>query len=295
MPHHLRFTKVTGAGNDFVLIDNRDRALRVDPSALARLLCSRNFGVGADGILLVLPSTVADFTMGYWNADGTTGGMCGNGGRCIAHYAYDRGIAGKEMRFEAFGYVYRAVITPEGVRLRMKPAGDIRQGIHLAREGQVFVADYVNLGVPHAVLFVNDQQPNALASLDVPGMGRWVRNHQEFSPLGTNANFVRAIDQDSIEVRTYERGVEAETLACGTGSVASAFFHRIRSGGSGPVTILARSGIRLKVHLQGAGTDEITAPELEGPAYNVFDGNAFLDDDTTRLWVSGETIAGRSH
>jgi diaminopimelate epimerase len=286
MPYHLKFTKVTGAGNDFVLINDMDRSLPLDPSALARLLCSRNFGVGADGILVVLPSTKADFTMGYWNADGSTGGMCGNGGRCIARYAYDRGIAGAEMRFEAFGHIYRAAVTPLGIRLQMRVPAGFRRGIPLTRGSEVFAADYVNTGSPHAVVFVPD-----LEGIDVVGLGRWMRHHQEFAPEGVNANFVQVVDADTIRLRTYERGVEAETMACGTGSVASALIHRLRVAGSGAVSVQVRSGARLLVHMEGPA--ESSAPELEGEAFNVFDGSALVSDDSMRIWAYIEGGAPR--
>jgi diaminopimelate epimerase len=276
MPYHLKFTKVTGAGNDFVLIDDRDRSLPLDPSALARLLCSRNFGVGADGVLVVLPSAKADFTMGYWNADGSTGGMCGNGGRCIARYAYERGIGGAEMRFEAFGHMYRAAVTPLGIRLQMKVPAGFRRGIPLARGSEVFTADYVNTGSPHAVVFVPD-----LEGIDVVGMGQWIRHHQEFAPEGVNANFVQVIDTNALRLRTYERGVEAETMACGTGSVAAALIHRSRSAGAGAVSVQVRSGATLRIHLESP--IETTAPELEGEAHNVFDGEALVDEQLTRM------------
>jgi diaminopimelate epimerase len=279
MPYNLKFTKVTGTGNDFVLIDDRDRSLPLDPSALARLLCSRNFGVGADGILVVLPSEKADFGMGYWNADGSTGGMCGNGGRCIARYAYETGIAGREMRFEAFGYVYRAAVTPLGIRLQLKVPSGLRSGIRLTWGSEDYTADYVNTGSPHAVVFVPD-----LERIDVVGMGRWMRHHPEFAPEGVNANFVQVIDPTTIRLRTYERGVEAETLACGTGSVASALVHRTRSTGTGTVSVQVRSGSTLLVH---CGVSNSSAPELEGEATNVFHGEALVDDDSTRMraWI----------
>jgi diaminopimelate epimerase len=276
MPYHLKFTKVTGAGNDFVLINDMDRSLPLDPPALARLLCSRNFGVGADGILVVLPSTKADFTMGYWNADGSTGGMCGNGGRCIARYAYDRGIAGVEMRFEAFGHVYRAAVTPLGIRLQMKVPVGFRRGIPLTWGSETYSSDYVNTGSPHAVVFVPD-----LEGIDVVGMGRWIRHHKEFAPEGVNANFVQVVDAGTIRLRTYERGVEAETMACGTGSVASALIHRSKSAGTGAVSVLVRSGATLRIHLGAA--IETSAPELEGEAFNVFDGEALVNDDSTKM------------
>jgi diaminopimelate epimerase len=182
------------------------------------------------------------------------------------------------MRFEAFGHVYRAAVTPLGIRLQMKVPVGFRSGIPLTRGSAGYTADYVNTGAPHAVVFVPD-----LEEVQVVELGRWLRYHREFAPEGVNANFVQVIDPDTIRLRTYERGVEAETLACGTGSVASALSHRARCAGTGIVSVQVRSGATLRVHLVGAiGT---TAPELEGEAHNVFDGEALVDELSGRIWA----------
>jgi len=272
MNYTVRFTKATGAGNDFVVLDNREGALHADIPLLARLLCSRHFGVGADGVLIIGPSNVADFSMGYYNADGSTGGMCGNGGRCLARYAYERGVAGPEMRFEAFGHIYAATVTTTGIRLCMKLPLDLRQSISLTRGTERFTASYVNTGSPHTVIFVDD-----IEKVNVLELGLWVRHHPEFAPLGTNANFVQTTGPESIRLRTYERGVETETMACGTGSVASAYVYHLAQGSTKPVRVRVRSGEDLLVHVHENDAGELTSIELEGSASILFDGTTLVD------------------
>jgi diaminopimelate epimerase len=273
MKTQLQFTKMTGAGNDFVLLDNMNDTLRIPAADLARQFCNRNFGVGADGLLILSKSPVADFTMGYYNADGSTGGMCGNGGRCSARYAYERGIAGSTMRFEAFGHVYQAEVTDRGIRLHMKPPQNIRQNISLLLEGTTWTGCSVDTGAPHLVLQTKDLQ-----SVDVDRVGRWACHHQAFQPLGTNVNFLEPLDASSIKIRTYERGVEAETLACGTGSVASALVYNMLTGASSPVTVHARSGQELVIHFTRKADGAYVEAALEGGARLVFDGVCTLDD-----------------
>jgi diaminopimelate epimerase len=274
MTQTISFTKASGAGNDFVLIDNMQGLLRADYSALARAVCDRHFGVGADGLLVAEPSTTADFRMLYFNADGSYGGMCGNGGRCLARFAFERGIAGAAQRFEALGHTYDAVIGEDSVRLHMKDPEGFAPHPALQTAGRTREAWFLNTGAPHVVLLVT-----GLDMTDVRTEGKAVRDHPAFAPGGTNANFMMRDDAGEISLRTYERGVEDETLACGTGSVASALVASLLYGLPSPVRVRVRSGETLTVHFAGrAGAwHDIN---LEGSARMLFRGTFAYDSDS---------------
>lgn len=257
-----------GAGNDFVVIDNRSLRLK-RPDSIARRICDRHRGVGADGMLLVERSRKADFRMMYFNADGSYGGMCGNGGRCIAAFAVANGIAPRKHRFETLNHVYRAEVGPKGiVRLWMKDPKNLEIGHSLPYGDQILSVHTVDTGSPHAVVFV---QRGRLKSLDVVGIGRWLRHHEAFKPGGVNANFVERIGVRSIVMRTYERGVEAETQACGTGSVACSVLGSVLTGLTSPVLVMTSSGDKLRVSFTRTN-DGIRDVILEGPAVVSFKG-----------------------
>jgi diaminopimelate epimerase len=273
----ISFTKLTGAGNDFVAIDNMGRGLTVDKNRLSRALCDRHFGVGADGILVLEPSADADFAMLYYNADGSFGGMCGNGGRCSAVFAHANGIAGTTMRFEALGHIYRAEILDNGVRLWMKDPVVPHKSISVDSCGRPWVCHPVDTGSPHVVVFTND-----LAGIPVAEVGRALREHASFAPAGTNVNFVQALGSGDIAMRTYERGVESETLACGTGSVASSIIACLEHGMKPPVRVHAFSGDTLIVNFRIDG-GKISDVVLEGPALSLFSGKTLYDDASGRI------------
>ncbi len=278
----LAFTKLSGAGNDFVAIDDRDGQLAgIDRHALARSLCDRHRGIGADGILILAPSSIADVKMLYYNADGTDGGMCGNGGRCAAVYARMLGVPGTELTIEALDFVYRAEFTVHGVRLHMKDPVGIVRGIRVTAAGATYTVHRINTGSPHVVTFVQD-----LSLPDVEGVGRALREHERFAPEGTNVNFVETLDTSSLAMRTYERGVEAETLACGTGSVASAIIAHIEYGLRPPIRVRTHSGESLRVAFRSAG-ERITSVTLEGPAVTVFSGTTLYDPTNAQLRGEG--------
>ena len=273
----VTFTKLSGAGNDFVAINNMGGGLTADKNRLARALCDRHFGVGADGIILLEPSMNADFTMLYYNADGSFGGMCGNGGRCAAVFAHARGIAGTTMRFEALGHVYRAEILGSGVRLWMKDPVLPHKSVPVESCGRPWVCHMVDTGSPHVVVFTND-----LAGMPVSEVGRALREHASFAPAGTNVNFVQSLGSGDIAMRTYERGVEAETLACGTGSVASSIIACLEHGMKPPIRVRAFSGDTLIVNFK-ISKDKITDVVLEGPALSLFTGKTLYDDISGRI------------
>src|SRR3954451_7403467 len=262
----LRFTKMNGAGNDFVMIDNRLGDVALTPGQIARI-CDRHRGVGADGILLLeRASNGADFRMRYYNADGGEAEMCGNGARCFARYA-DR-VAGpmEALSFETPAGVIGAELQGELVRLAMSEPKDLKLGITVPLADRRVAAHFVNSGVPHVVVPVDD-----LESVDVRELGSAIRQHELFAPKGTNANFMKECGDGQIAIRTYERGVEDETLACGTGVVASALIFAAIKNVDGPIRVLVRGGNELEVGFE-KNADQLRNVTLTGPADFVFEG-----------------------
>ncbi len=270
----ISFTKMTGAGNDFVVIDNRVGTIRA-PARLARWLCDRRWGVGADGLLLLERSSKADYRMKYFNADGSYGGMCGNGGRCIALYATLKGIAPREHSFDALNYVYRAKVhSRKNITLWMKnPVRERASLIVKTQHGTAF-GDFVDTGAPHFVAWGSSTRSRwrNLESIDVEHLGRAIRLYSAFQPEGTNANFARLTAEGRVEIRTYERGVEAETHACGTGSIAAAVSAAKRYKLASPVSVLVRSGSILEVGFKEKD-DRFIDIRLTGPAQVIFEGS----------------------
>ena len=213
----LPFTKMSGTGNDFMVINNMQCRLTLDWSNFAARYCPRRTAVGADGVLILEESHEADFNYRIFNADGSEAEMCGNGARCAALFAFDQKIAGRHMHFKTLAGIIEARVTSDDVSIRMTEPHSLEKDIRLdVRTGRHLV-HFINSGVPHTVVFTE-----SLATVPLDELGRAIRMHEYFSPAGTNVNFVQIIENDHISVRTYERGVEAETLACGPGAVASA-------------------------------------------------------------------------
>ena len=262
----LRFTKMNGAGNDFVLLDNRAGDLHLTREQIARL-CDRHRGVGADGVLLLERATNgADFRMRYYNADGGEAEMCGNGARCFARFA-DR-VTGplQKLSFETPAGVIAAALEGETVTLRMSEPKDLRLNLKISAAGENFECDYIDSGVPHVVISVGD-----ISKIDVRTLGSAVRHHPEFAPRGANANFLEKRGPDQIAIRTYERGVENETLACGTGVVASALIFAATENAASPVRVRVKGGDELRVGFERKG-NQFTNVSLSGPADFVFEG-----------------------
>ena len=254
----IPFSKLNGSGNDFLLIDNRGGALDgIDRPAFAAKVCDRSRSVGADGVILIEPSRVADFRWDFYNADGSRAEMCGNGGRCAARFAVARRIAGRKLSFETIAGVIHAAVRGRRVKLQMTPPGGLAVDRSLTLRGKRYTYSFLNTGVPHAVLFVPD-----VSKADVTGVGRGIRTHKAFAPRGTNVNFAQVRD-DALWVRTYERGVEAETLACGTGAVASGILAAVRGLASPPVAVRTRGGERLTIHFD-PGRKDFGEVYLEG-------------------------------
>lgn len=272
----LNFSKFAGGGNDFVIIDNR--AVRIeDASDLTRRICTRAVSVGADGLILIEGSARATFRMRYYNSDGSVGEFCANGTRCAARFAFLNVIAGRRMTIETDAGIVGAEIGEGGtVTLSLPPPHGFRPRRPLTVGETTINGSSIMVGVPHYVVFVRGD----LWSQQIVPLGRAIRTHPELQPSGANVNFVAAIDDHSIAVRTYERGVEDETLSCGSGIVASAvtsaLFGRVKS----PVSVLTRSGITLEVafELRDGYAEDV---RLKGDARLIY-----------RATVTPETVEG---
>jgi diaminopimelate epimerase len=255
----LTFYKYEGAGNDFVLLDDRKMQFPDDRSDLVKFICDRRFGIGADGLMLLRPNSGYDYNMIYYNSDGNIGSMCGNGGRCLAAFAHKLGIIDRKAEFTAADGIHQAELLSDNyVRLKMTDVPEIETGKDFY---------YLNTGSPHYVKFMP-----SIDELDVFNEGRKIRYNERFAKQGTNVNFVQEY-HDQISVRTYERGVENETLACGTGIVASAICAGIKKGvnqGNYTSIVNARGG-QLKVSFY-RNDNNITDIWLEGPATFVYKG-----------------------
>jgi diaminopimelate epimerase len=252
----IAFNKYQGAGNDFIIIDNRENIFNPENSVLINKMCDRRFGIGADGMILINKKPGFDFEMVYFNSDGFRGSMCGNGGRCAADFSVRYGISGKKLRFSAADGTHDAISEEGLIRLRMNDVNNIS-----SLAGNYFI----NTGSPHYVTFTN-----GLKDLDVNNEGKKIRWSKDFQPGGTNVNFVEP-ENNGIYVRTFERGVEEETLSCGTGVTASAIAS-VLSGHfvSSPVNVRTRGG-NLSVEFDII-ENQITNIWLCGPATFVFEG-----------------------
>jgi diaminopimelate epimerase len=253
----LPFTKMAGAGNDFVIIDHRVARI-IDAADFTRRICTRRLSVGADGVILIETSSRATFRMRYFNADGSLGELCANGTRCAARFAFVNVIAPRRMTIETDAGIVGAEIGDRGeVTLALPPPHGFHPEMPLTVGSQTIHGSFITVGVPHYVTFLRDD----LWSPNIEPLGRAIRMHRDLQPAGANANFVVVRDAHSLEVRTYERGVEGETLACGSGVVASvatsALFGKVKS----PVAVLTRSGITLEVTFELAGSSQLAAGE----------------------------------
>jgi diaminopimelate epimerase len=240
----VSFAKMSGSGNDFILIDNRTSLLEeTNLEAFIAGICRRRLSVGADGVILIEPSETADFRWRFFNSDASVADMCGNGARCAARFAFLQGICGAQLRFETGAGPVEARVEGMRVKVKMTDPQDLRLGFRIDLASGPITVSSVNTGVPHVVVLAED-----IERVDVGGMGREIRFHPQFAPAGTNVNFICRESSGEIAIRTYERGVEGETLACGTGAVAGALVAAGRLGLTSPVRVRTRSGEHLTVH-----------------------------------------------
>lgn len=265
----IAFTKMNGAGNDFILIDNRAGQVRLSPEQVAQL-CHRQRGIGADGLILLIPcaSGKADWSWDFYNSDGSRAEMCGNGARCFARFvARLTGTSGR-LSFETVAGVIRAELRGERVTVNLTDPRDLKLAQSVPAKSGNLIVHSLNTGVPHAVLYV----PDADQAMVQP-LGAELRYHPCFAPKGTNVNFVQVLGPGSIRVRTYERGVEGETLACGTGVTASALISAAVHGFTSPVQVKVQGGDTLEVAFTREG-DRFGNVHLTGPADFAFEGVA---------------------
>ena len=261
---------MNGAGNDFVMVDNRDLRFNLSQADIARL-CDRHRGIGADGLIAVEPAQgSAHFRMRYYNADGGEAEMCGNGARCFGRFAARFSGRTDFLKFETLAGEITAELLGDQVRLAMSQPHSLAIGVTLPVADQTLEVHFLNTGVPHAVVWMED-----LPKTDVRTLGAALRYHTHFAPKGTNANFAQRTGPGSIAIRTYERGVEDETLACGTGMVASALLAHKLFGMTSPIQVKVQGGDTLSVGFV-ARPDGFEKVTLTGPADFVFEGVAPL-------------------
>ena len=255
------FYKYQGTGNDFVMIDDREKTFPVSKEFIASL-CHRRFGIGADGLILLQNEPGYDFRMVYFNADGGEGSMCGNGGRCVVRFAHDLGVFSEKATFIAVDGLHEATVSEDIIRLKMSSVRDVQQ-----LDGH----DFMNTGSPHYVTYVDH-----IEEVDVVNIGSGIRYGTVYGPKGgVNVNFVEVKEQNQLSVRTYERGVEDETFSCGTGVTACALSAHLREGWESPIHVKTIGGM-LEVDFketQPGGFDDVY---LIGPAVRVFEGKLNL-------------------
>lgn len=267
----IKFTKLSAAGNDFILIDNREGQFSGNEHEFFHQICQRRQSVGADGILLIGNSDRHHFSLTYYNSDGYIGEMCGNGARAAAYYAFRHQFAPAEVSFSVLGLAYRASVNDNWVKLYMPPPVEIREYPGLVEETDFYEGGYLNVGVPHYVLFVPD-----IDQVDVAKIGKKYRDHPAFQPWGTNTNFIQIMDHNNLKIRTYERGVEEETFACGTGAISAAILAKLQKDIELPITVQAVGGL-LHVDFE----QDMTKILLEGQVKIVYYGE--LVDDKLNL------------
>ena len=252
----IEFYKMSGSGNDFIIIDNRSNI--VDESDLSNFIvnvCRRKMSVGADGVILVENTDNADFKWRFFNSDGSVAEMCGNGARCVARFAYLNNIAGSNMSFETLAGLVKAEVIEERVKVKMTDPFDLETDVAIEFKNGLTSIYSINTGVPHVVMV-----KNSIDDIDIVKIGRKIRYHDRFLPAGTNVNFVCHIKDNTIAIRTYERGVEDETLACGTGAAASAIVMAHKMKLDSPLSVLTRSGEYLNIFFK----------EKEGQYYDIY-------------------------
>ncbi|HHY70897.1 MAG TPA: diaminopimelate epimerase [Thermoanaerobacterales bacterium] len=272
----IPFLKLNGCGNDFIIIDNRNDILKnLCISEFAKKVCKRKISVGADGLMLLEKSHTADFKMRYFNADGSEGEMCGNGARCISKFANMIGAAKTHMEFETISGIYKSQITGDKVKVDFPPVHLTNIKLNKTHNFQYKTTEYhyCLIGVPHVVILADDI--NKISYEELISIGRTIRSTITLFPQGTNVNFVELINECNIKIRTYERGVEDETLACGTGSTAAAIVLGLLGKAKPPINVYTRGGM-LKIHYK-IERDLINEINMAGEVRTVFEGEILPD------------------
>lgn len=279
--NEIYFYKLTGAGNDFIFFDRKKFPSLVVSSMAIRKLCDRKFGIGADGIIIIQDKDNYDFEMQYFNADGSTGSLCANGARCAIWFAEKTNrLTDKKAKFISNGNEYSGeVISDELIRFNLKAPTKSKFNFRIKAAEQLIKADFIDTGSPHVVIDIKDVLQDSknpfsnfskISDFPVYQLGREIRYHKDFAPSGTNVNFY-TVENDKIYIRTYERGVEDETLACGTGSVATAISAFLNKKISLPISLITWGGETLIVNFD-VENQKVSKVSLTGPAKIVFEG-----------------------
>lgn len=263
---------MVASGNDFVVIESGVRRLELGSlNSLAKRMCESKLGIGADGLLVLLPSKAADIKMRIFNADGSEAEMCGNGARCTALFKSKVKNKKAKIKIETKAGIIASETNGENVKVRLTDPKGLKLDIPLKLNNRSLRVNFINTGVPHVVIFVQ-----GLDNIDVVGIGRRVRYHRRFFPAGTNVNFIEVLDRDLIKIRTYERGVESETFACGTGSAAAALISGLKLKNiTGKINVLTKSGEALKVYFDKE-KNKFSNVWLEGKARLVYKGEYYV-------------------
>ncbi len=263
----VHFVKMSGAGNDMILVDHRDGALAGREEEFARAACARRDGIGADGVLLIENDAGgADCFVRFFNPDGGEYGLCGNGARCVPRFVRELGFTAHRVRFRSLSGVHEGeAIGDDRARVTLAPVRTIRLDLPVDVDGAARTMDWGDIGVPHGVFWVD-----VVDAVPVERWGAHLRSHPVFGAEGTNVSFVQRAGPDRLRLRTFERGVEGETHACGSGSAVAATIARERGYAGDRVTLGVRSGAALVIHLPPRGAP--APPALEGPVRRVFDG-----------------------
>ena len=242
----ITFFKMSGSGNDFIIVDNREKVVKNnDLPGFINRICRRKMSVGADGFILIETSDKADFKWRFFNSDGSKAEMCGNGARCAARFAYVNGIAGKNLSFETEAGVVSGQVKDDRAKVKMPDPVELRLDYNIElKSGPVTVCS-VNTGVPHVVVM-----NKTIEDINVFDLGKEIRFHEAFAPTGANVNFICQQKQGHLAIRTYERGVENETLACGTGSIAAALITSCKANWQSPINLVTRSGESLTIYFK---------------------------------------------
>ncbi len=262
----IKFFKMSGSGNDFIVIDNRSRIVDdLELPKFIRCVCQRKMSVGADGMILIESSVKADFSWRFFNSDGSRAEMCGNGARCAARFAYVNGIAEAHLSFETDAGIVSGQVKADRAKVKMPDPFDLQLDYSIDLANGTALVSSINTGVPHVVVM-----RNALEDVDVFGLGREIRNHTAFAPTGTNVNFICLQGERRLAIRTYERGVENETLACGTGSIAGALVAARKLKWTSPIDVVTRSGESLTIHFFTDDKANFRDVYLEGDARIIY-------------------------
>ena len=279
----LRYQKISGAGNTFIVVEGRALPEGIGFPELARELCrpEQEYG-GADGLIIVDSSADHDFVMGYYNRDGSSGMMCGNGGRCAVRFAADHGYLRnlEEFRFTNAGFLYGGEMHGEDVVIHFPDPREIRTNLRLNVQGEEHELHYVDVGTPHLLLFVDQLSGVSLAGLEIERWGPALRHHDAVQPEGANANFIEIISpEEGVRLRTFERGVEGETGACGTGAIASGILAGLLYNFPSPVRVIPTSGSPLYIHFRITGERTVQEVALEGGTEILMEGEVMIPEN----------------